>query len=115
MRVTSVGGCNACVNIASVDLRQHNSKGPCTSRQSCPCDVANPLLLPCAGKAIHKEHHEQPYFHVSLDPPGLIIGVMLLAAGVFAGLLGPSNPLCLTATAAYWAAGAGSNQQSCAD
>jgi hypothetical protein len=81
---------------------------------TCKWNVADSLLPPPAGKAIHKEHHEQPYFHVSLDPPGLIIGVMLLAAGVFAGLLGPSNPLCLTATAAYWAAGAGSSLPSSA-
>jgi hypothetical protein len=58
-----------------------------------------------AGEAIHKEHHEQPYHHVSLDPPGLVIGVMLLASGVFAVLLGPASPLWLTATAAYWSAG----------
>lgn len=64
--------------------------------------------LPClllTGKSIHKEHHEQPYFHISLDPPALVIGVMLLAAGVFALLLGPASPLALTATAAYWSAG----------
>lgn len=59
----------------------------------------------CAGKTIHKEHHEQPYHHVSLDPPALVISVMLLAAAVFAVLLGPSSPLWLTATAAYWSAG----------
>lgn len=58
-----------------------------------------------AGKTIHKEHHEQPYHHVSLDPPALVISVMLLAAAVFAVLLGPSSPLWLTATAAYWSAG----------
>lgn len=58
-----------------------------------------------AAKDIHKEHHQQPYFHISLDPPALVIGVMLLAAGVFALLLGPASPLALTATASYWSAG----------
>jgi hypothetical protein len=83
-------------------------------------DICQPAKLACsyssfactaphvhavAGKAIHKEHHEQPYHHVSLDPPGLVIGVMLLASAVFAALLGPASPLWLTATAAYWSAG----------
>jgi hypothetical protein len=59
------------------------------------------------GKAIHKEHHEQPYHHVSLDPPELIIGVMLLAAAVAAVVLGPvGSPVWLTGTATYWLAGA---------
>lgn len=64
-----------------------------------------PYDLLLTGRSIHKEHHEQPYFHISLDPPALVIGVMLLAAGVFALLLGPASPLSLTATAAYWSAG----------
>lgn len=47
-----------------------------------------------------------PYHHVSLDPPALVLGVMGLAAGVFAATLTPFSPLWLTATAAYWTAGA---------
>lgn len=58
-----------------------------------------------AGKTIHRQHHETPYFHVSLDPPGLILSVMAAAALLF-GLLFQWGPLSLTATAAYYSAGA---------
>jgi hypothetical protein len=60
------------------------------------------------GKTIHKQHHETPYFHVSLDPPGLILSVMAAAALLF-GLLFQGGPLSLTATAAYYSAGGDSN------
>lgn len=63
-----------------------------------------PLLLSLAGKTIHKIHHETPYFHVSLDPPELIIGVMALAAVVFLVLF-QAGPLSFTATIAYYTAG----------
>jgi hypothetical protein len=57
-----------------------------------------------AGKQIHLQHHQQPYHQVSLDPPGLICGVMVLAAAVFAVCF-RGGPLSLTATAAYYSAG----------
>uniref|UniRef100_A0A383WJJ5 Fatty acid hydroxylase domain-containing protein n=1 Tax=Tetradesmus obliquus TaxID=3088 RepID=A0A383WJJ5_TETOB len=56
------------------------------------------------GKTIHRQHHETPYFHISLDPPGLILSVMAAAALLF-GLLFQWGPLSLTATAAYYSAG----------
>ncbi|WIA08529.1 hypothetical protein OEZ85_007963 [Tetradesmus obliquus] len=56
------------------------------------------------GKTIHRQHHETPYFHISLDPPGLILSVMAAAALLF-GLLFQWGALSLTATAAYYSAG----------
>mmetsp|Transcript_31165 Transcript_31165/g.38042 ORF Transcript_31165/g.38042 Transcript_31165/m.38042 type:complete len:343 (+) Transcript_31165:93-1121(+) len=55
------------------------------------------------GKSIHEGHHSKPYFHVSIDPPGLIMG-WLLAVHVALRLLLPL-PLALSATVGYAAAG----------
>jgi hypothetical protein len=95
------------------------------SPNNCPCCTANfrirfksyPVVKSpkhiwsvclLTGKTIHRQHHETPYFHVSLDPPGLILSVMAAAALLF-GLLFQWGPLSLTATAAYYSAGADSN------
>lgn len=56
------------------------------------------------GKTIHEQHHQKTYFHVSLDPPWLILSVMGVAAAVF-WLVFWGGPLALTATSAYYAAG----------
>lgn len=86
-----------------------DSDKPCVVREHADINVfvslCPVLRLALSGKTIHKQHHEQPYHHVSLDPPALVLGVMLLASAVFAALLGPGSPLWLTATATYWAAG----------
>ena len=56
------------------------------------------------GKSIHQSHHDKPYYHISLDPAGLLIGWMLIAHVIFRCLL-PTLPLALTATISYSAAG----------
>lgn len=62
------------------------------------------LMMFQQGKRIHQEHHKTTYFHVSLDPPWLILSVMGVAAVVF-WLVFQGGPLSKTATAAYYAAG----------
>lgn len=49
-------------------------------------------------------HHETPYFHVSIDPPELILGVMALAGAVAWALFG-GGALSATAALAYFSAG----------
>ena len=49
-------------------------------------------------------HHERQYFHVSLDSPELVGGVMALAAVVFYFLF-CGGPLFLTASIAFFTAG----------
>lgn len=55
------------------------------------------------GKAIHRAHHQTDYFHVSIDPPALLLG-WLLAAHLALRLALPWH-FCLTATAGYALAG----------
>lgn len=55
------------------------------------------------GKDIHQGHHEKPYYHISIDPAGLLLGWMMVAHGLFRVLL-PLN-LALSATCAYSLAG----------
>ena len=51
------------------------------------------------GKDIHQTHHDQPYYHISIDPAPLLLGWMLTAHIVFTLLL--PLPLAVTATLAY--------------
>lgn len=55
------------------------------------------------GKNIHNEHHKKDYFHVSIDPPALLLG-WLFAAHVLLKSFMPWH-LCLTATVGYAIAG----------
>jgi hypothetical protein len=34
------------------------------------------------GKTIHEEHHSKPYFHISIDPPALMLGWILTTFGL---------------------------------
>ena len=55
------------------------------------------------GKEIHQVHHAKPYYHVSRDPAGLLIGWML-SAHVLLRLMLPL-PFALSATIGYSLAG----------
>lgn len=55
------------------------------------------------GKAIHEAHHAKPYHHISIDPPGLMIG-WLLAVHISLRLFLPL-PLAVSATLGYSCAG----------
>ena len=55
------------------------------------------------GKTIHKTHHEKDYFHVSIDPPALLLGWLFAAHFIMKSFL-PWH-LCLTATIGYASAG----------
>ena len=57
------------------------------------------------GKQIHLEHHKKDYFHISIDPPALLIG-WLLTAHLLLRLMLPT-PLAITATIGYAIAGMG--------
>lgn len=52
---------------------------------------------------MHEDHHGKPYYHVCVDPPDLVAGWTLAAAGVFKALL--PLPLALTVLAAYMSMG----------
>lgn len=56
------------------------------------------------GHTIHKEHHELPFFHISIDPPPIVIawGVAFCS---LAALTIPGPGLCLTVMLVYWAMG----------
>jgi len=56
------------------------------------------------GKSIHKTHHEKDYFHVSIDPPQLLLGWLFVAHFIFRVLIPPFH-LCLSATIGYSIAG----------
>mmetsp|Transcript_39571 Transcript_39571/g.112228 ORF Transcript_39571/g.112228 Transcript_39571/m.112228 type:complete len:297 (-) Transcript_39571:1502-2392(-) len=56
------------------------------------------------GKRIHESHHAEDYFHISIDPPGLILPAMALSAGVFYAAM-PTAALGLTATLTYFLMG----------
>jgi len=55
------------------------------------------------GKVIHEAHHAKPYHHISIDPPGLMIG-WLLAVHVCLRLFLPLH-LAVSATLGYSCAG----------
>jgi len=55
------------------------------------------------GKSIHENHHEQPYFHVSIDPPALILGWLWSVFVILASVL--PLTLALSATLGYGIAG----------
>jgi hypothetical protein len=55
------------------------------------------------GKTIHKSHHERDYFHVSIDPPALLLAWLFAAHLIFKSFL-PMH-LCITATIGYAMAG----------
>lgn len=56
------------------------------------------------GHTIHKEHHELPFFHISIDPPPIVIawGVAFCS---LAALTIPGPGLCLTVMLVYWGMG----------
>lgn len=55
------------------------------------------------GKRIHEEHHEKPYYHVSIEPAPMLLAWMGIAHLAFRAIL--PLPLALTATLAYYGAG----------
>jgi hypothetical protein len=55
------------------------------------------------GKNIHKGHHERDYFHVSIDPPALLLGWLFAAHLILKSFM--AWHLCLTATIGYAIAG----------
>ena len=56
------------------------------------------------GKSIHQGHHDKPYHHVSMDPPALIMG-WLLVAHLLLRLTLPNVALSVSATFGYACAG----------
>jgi hypothetical protein len=55
------------------------------------------------GKRIHEEHHEKPYFHISIDPAGLMIGWLAAVHILFRCIL--PLPLAVSATLGYGLSG----------
>ena len=55
------------------------------------------------GKSIHQKHHGKKYFHISIDPPELLLGWLFTAHFVLKSIL-PWN-FCLSATIGYALAG----------
>ena len=55
------------------------------------------------GKEIHNEHHSKPYYHISIDPAGLLLGWMLAVHCILRAVL--PLPLALSATIGYSLAG----------
>ena len=55
------------------------------------------------GKIIHQEHHNKPYFHISVDPAWMLLGWLATAHLLCRQLL--PLPLALTATLGYSLAG----------
>lgn len=55
------------------------------------------------GKEIHQGHHDKPYFHISIDPAGLMLG-WLAAVHVLLRLVLPLD-LAISATVGYAGAG----------
>ena len=51
------------------------------------------------GKEIHKGHHEKNYFHISIDPPALLLGWLLVAHLIIKSIC-PWH-ICLSATIGY--------------
>jgi hypothetical protein len=55
------------------------------------------------GKSIHEGHHDNPYFHISIDPAGLMMGWLLTVCVMLCAIL--PLPMALSATAGYATAG----------
>ncbi|KAL7490178.1 hypothetical protein ACHAW6_015913 [Cyclotella cf. meneghiniana] len=55
------------------------------------------------GKSIHRDHHEKSYFHVSIDPPALLLTWLFAAHFMLKSVL-PWH-LCLSSTIGYAVAG----------
>ena len=55
------------------------------------------------GKSIHEGHHENPYYHISIDPAPLMCSWLLIVVFALYTFLPP--PLALSTTVAYSAAG----------
>jgi hypothetical protein len=55
------------------------------------------------GKEIHEGHHANPYFHISIDPAGLMMSWLLTVHLIFCAIL--PLPIALSATAGYATAG----------
>lgn len=55
------------------------------------------------GHEIHQSHHDKPFYHISVDPPHLVVAWTLAAALIFRLLL--PQPLGLTVLAVYVAMG----------
>lgn len=55
------------------------------------------------GRRLHVEHHDKPYYHISIDPLSLIVPAMILSLCLFITLM--PTPLALTATASYYLCG----------
>lgn len=51
------------------------------------------------GKEIHQGHHEKNYFHISIDPPALLLGWLLVAHLIIKSIF-PWH-ICLSATIGY--------------
>ncbi len=58
-----------------------------------------------AGRDLHEDHHNAPYFHVCIDGVELVAPVMALAALAFGAAFHGAPALGRTATLAYWASG----------
>jgi len=56
-----------------------------------------------AGKEIHRGHHAKPYFHISIDPAGLMVGWLLISHAIAQIFL--PTPQAISATLGYSAAG----------
>lgn len=56
------------------------------------------------GKSIHKEHHDKPYFHISIDPPELLLGWLGSVFLLLCAFL-PKISLALSCTIGYSCAG----------
>ena len=56
------------------------------------------------GKSIHRAHHDKDYFHISIDPPALLLGWLFAAHFIIKALI-PQWHLCLAATIGYSLAG----------
>ena len=60
------------------------------------------------GKSIHASHHDKTYFHISIDPPALLLGWLFTAHFLIKAAILPSPQqyhLCLIATIGYSLAG----------
>ena len=55
------------------------------------------------GKSIHQTHHDKDYFHISIDPPLLLVGWLFTAHFILKSML-PWH-ICLSATIGYAFAG----------
>ncbi|CAM9556520.1 unnamed protein product, partial [Discosporangium mesarthrocarpum] len=55
------------------------------------------------GFEVHRQHHDLPFYHISLDPPDLVIAWTAVAGAVFVTLL--PEPLSLTVLCSYMVMG----------